>query len=104
MERFIDKCYKCKIKVKATKVTKKGIKLNCLKCPKCKEEFFTSEELIKYDLIRGKKSILRRFGILGDSMIIRVPPKIIEEAKIEPGDYAEFEMKNGKILVKTIKQ
>ena len=104
MERFIDKCYKCKVKVKSAKVIKNKIELSCLKCPKCKEEFFTAGELTRYDIIRGKKSILRRFGILGDSLIVRVPPKIIEKQGIKPGDYAQFEVKDGNIVIKTVKQ
>jgi len=49
-------CYKCGTNVKITKCTKKGISLNCLKCPKCGEEYFTSSELIKLE----KNSVLTK--------------------------------------------
>lgn len=44
MKRFMKTCYKCGADVKVAKCIKEGVELNCLKCPKCKEEYFTSSE------------------------------------------------------------
>ena len=100
MKKFMKTCYKCGNKVKIVKCIKEGVSLNCLKCQKCGEEFFTSSELIKFDILTGKRKLVRKFGVLGDSTIMRVPNKILNDFKIKPGDYGIFEEKPEGILIK----
>ena len=95
-------CYKCGANVKTAKSMKDGISLNCLKCTKCGEEYFTSSELIKFDILSGKRKLVRKFGTLGDSTVMRFPPKIIKQYNIKAGDYGVFEEKPEGILVKPI--
>lgn len=102
MKKFMETCYKCKTNVKIDKCVKEGITLNCLKCPKCGEEYFTSSELIKFDILTGKRELIRKFGVLGDSIIMRFPIKILKDFKIKPGDYGVFEEKPEGILIKHI--
>ncbi|MEK6858210.1 MAG: AbrB/MazE/SpoVT family DNA-binding domain-containing protein [Nanoarchaeota archaeon] len=103
MTKFLKKCYKCNVEVKEFKAVKDNITLNCLKCPKCNEEFFTSSELIKYDILTGKRKMIRKFGIVGESPVIRLPEEIIKSYKIEPGDYGLFEKREEGFLVRTVK-
>lgn len=103
MKKFLEKCYKCNVDVKEAKVTKNNIVLKCLKCPKCNEEFFTSSELIKYDILTGKRKMIRKFGIVGVSSVIRLPEEIIKQYKIQPGDYGLFEKKDQGFIIKPIK-
>ena len=91
MKKFMKTCYKCETEVKIAKIVKEGIALDCLKCPKCGEEYFTSSELIKLDILTGKRKMVRKFGILGDSMVMRFPSNVLKEYKIKPGDYGIFE-------------
>ncbi len=102
MKKFMDTCYKCKSKVVATKCVKEGITLECLRCPSCGEEYFTSSELIKYDLLTGRRKLTRKFGALGDSTIMRLPPKLLRDYNIKPGDYALFEERREGILIKPV--
>ena len=102
MKKFMKECYKCKEKVKIAKCVKDGITLNCLKCPKCGEEYFTSSELVKFDILRGNRKMIRKFGTLGDSMVMRFPSDVIRDYKIKPGDYGIFEKKPEGILIKPI--
>ena len=100
MKKFMKTCYKCDINVEEAVVDKEGVKLKCLKCPKCSEEYYTSSELIKYDLLKGRKRLVRKFGGLGDSIIMRFPNKVLKDFKIEAGDYGIFEEKPEGILIK----
>ena len=102
MKKFMEKCHKCKASVKIAKIIKEGIELNCLKCPKCGEEYFTSSELVKYDILKGNRKMVRKFGFLGDSIIVRLPPKLLKHYKINSEDYAIFEEKPDGILIKPI--
>ncbi len=100
MKKFIEKCYKCNAGVKAAMCVKEGIELNCLKCVKCGEEYFTSSELVKFDILSGKRRLVRKFGVLGRSTIARIPNKIVEEFAIKPGDYGVFEKRPDGILIR----
>lgn len=95
-------CYKCNSKLKIATTTKEDIELNCLRCPKCKEEYFTSSELLKFDILTGRQKLVRKFGTLGDSVMTRIPPKILNDFNINPGDYAVFKKLEEGILIKPI--
>ena len=47
-------------------------------CPRCGEEYFTSSELMNYDILTGKRKMARKFGTLGESSIVRIPEKVIK--------------------------
>jgi hypothetical protein len=102
MKKFMKSCYKCGTDVKVGKCVKEGISLDCLKCPKCGEEYFTSSELIKFDIKTGRRQLVRKFGVLGDSMVMRFPTKVTKEYGIKPGDYGVFEKRPDGILIKPI--
>ena len=102
MKKFMKTCYKCGSNVKSAKCIKEGVTLNCMRCPKCGEEYFTSSELLKFDIKTGKRKLIRKFGILGDSTTIRLPSQIIKEHNIKPGDYGIFENKPDGIFIKPV--
>ena len=102
MKRFMKECYKCGTDIEISKCIKEGITLNCLKCPKCGEEYFTSSELIKFDIKKGNRKLIRKFGVLGNSTVIRFPNEILKDYKISPEDYGVFEEKPEGILIKPI--
>ena len=96
------KCYKCGTAVKSRTCVKEGVRLHCMRCPKCGEEYFTSSELLKFDILTGRRKLVRKFGVLGESIIVRVPDKILQEYKIKPGDYGVFEKRREGILIKPV--
>ena len=102
MKKFMKACYKCGTDVKISKCIKEGIALGCLKCPKCGEEYFTSSELTRFDILTGKRKLVRKFGVLGDSTIMRFPNAVLKDFKIKPGDYGVFEKKPEGILIKPV--
>ena len=102
MKRFMKTCYKCGVGVKISKCIKEGIELNCLKCPKCGEEYLTSSELIKFDIKTGRRKMIRKFGVIGDSTVMRFPTQVLKEYKIKPGDYGVFEKRPDGILIRPI--
>ncbi|MDP7323663.1 MAG: hypothetical protein QF632_02790 [Candidatus Woesearchaeota archaeon] len=102
MKKFMKTCHTCKTNVKPAKSIKEGVSLDCLKCPKCGEEYFTSSELIKFDIKTGRRKLIRKFGVLGDSTVMRFPTQVLKEYKIKPGDYGAFEKRPEGILIKPI--
>ena len=95
-------CYKCGSNVKSSKCIKDGISLDCMRCSDCGEEYFTSSELIKHDILTGKRKLIRKFGILGDSTILRLPSEVLKNYKIKPGDYGVFEERPDGFLIKPV--
>ena len=87
MKKFMKICYKCRTNVNVGKCVKEGVTLNCLKYPNCGEEYFTSSELIKFDIQTGRRKLIRKFGVLGDSTVMRFPSDLLKDYKIRPGDY-----------------
>jgi len=102
MKKFMKTCYKCGTDVKVAECLKEGVTLDCLKCPKCGEEYFTSSELIKFDIKTGRRRLIRKFGVLGDSTIMRFPNNVLDDFHIKPGDYGAFEKRPEGILIKPI--
>ena len=43
--------------------------------------------------------MIRKFGTLGDSMVMRFPSGLLKDYKIKPGDYGVFEKKPEGILI-----
>ena len=86
------KCQHCQEEVSVLKKT----------CPKCGEEYFTSTELTKFDILSGRKKMVRKFGVLGDSTIMRFPSNLIKHYKIKPGDFGIFEEVPEGILIKPL--
>lgn len=103
MKKFMETCYRCNTAVKISKSIKEGIELNSLKCPRCGEEYFTSSELTKFDILTGRRKMVRKFGILGDSTVMRFPPNIVKHYGIKPGDFGIFEEVPAGILIKPIR-
>ncbi len=102
MKKFMKTCYKCGTDVSVGKCVKEGVTLNCLRCGNCGEEYFTSSELIKFDIQTGRRKLVRKFGVLGDSTVMRFPPDLLKDYKIKPGDYGVFEKRPDGILIKPI--
>jgi len=38
---------------------------------------------VKYDILKGRKTLVRKFGVLGDSTIVRLPTKVLKNFKIK---------------------
>jgi hypothetical protein len=102
MKKFMDTCYKCAGKVIIASSLKEGIRLDCMRCQNCGEEYFTSSELLKFDILTGRKELVRKFGSLGDSTIIRIPNKVLKDFKIKAEDYGVFETRPDGILIKPV--
>ena len=102
MKKFMKTCYKCGTDVKTAKCIKEGVSLDCLRCPECGEEYFTSSELIKFDILTGKRKLVRKFGVLGDSTIMRFPTKVLKDYNIKPGDYGVLEERPDGILIRPV--
>lgn len=95
-------CYLCGAKLKQTKTKIEGVELKCLKCPECGEELYPAGEMLRYEVLTGKRPA-RKFFTVGNSVAIRIPANIVKKEKIHPGkDLAVFDVKPKGLLIKII--
>jgi hypothetical protein len=102
IETALKRCPNCNTPLTEQVVMKDSIDIECLKCPKCDEEFYSSKELLRYEILSGKRKDVRKIGSLGNSTIVRIPTKILTDAGINKGDIIMFEKKNDDIIIKKI--
>ncbi len=81
----------CGGKMADTAVERSGIKLKGLKCKKCGEIYFPSSEMMRYEILTGRSSLVRKVRKSGDSMIVTVPKQIIEKFSVHEDDMIYFE-------------
>lgn len=102
-KRFMDKCHRCNAKLKEINSVREGVDIYFLKCQKCGEEFYTSDELIRHDTLTGKRKMVRKFGSLGNSSMIRIPEQMVDDLKIKEGDFGVFEKAPEGILIRLVR-
>lgn len=100
-ENKLIKCL-CGGNIIETNITKDGIKLKAQKCPKCNEIYISGSEMLRYDIIKGKSSLVRKIRKSGDSMIVTVPKTIIDKFNIQDGDVVAFEPNEKDIKIKIV--
>jgi len=95
-------CPVCKAKLKKIIVEKKDVALAGYKCEKCNEVYFPSSEIVRYEILTGKRKPVRTIGRVGNSIIIRIPSKLANEFGIKEGYVAYFEKRNHDVSVKIL--
>lgn len=96
-------CYLCGAKLRQAKIRMDGVELKCLKCPECGEELFPAGEMLKYEVLTGKRPA-RKFFTVGSSVAIRIPANIVKKEGIHPGkDLAVFDVMPKGLLIKVIR-
>jgi len=85
-------------------VERNGVMLKGLKCRKCGETYFPGSEMMRYEILTGKSSLVRKVRRSGDSMIVTVPKQIIEKFKLHEDDmiYFKSDEKDEEITIKIL--
>ena len=92
----------CGGKLSHTSIEKNGVKLKVQKCSKCGEIYIPGSEMLKYDIIKGRSSMVRKIRKSGDSLIVTVPKQIVEKFNVHDGDVIAFEHHEKEIKLKII--
>jgi hypothetical protein len=96
----MDTCAVCKSKLKKYKEKKDGVELKGWKCTGCKETYFSSNELLKWEILSGRrKDNVRKIRKVGNSFTVTLPNTFVKADEINNNDLAIFKRhKNGYIL------
>jgi len=85
-----------------TTIVKNGIKIKVQKCSKCGETYISGSEMLRYDIIKGKSSMVRKIRKSGDSLVVTVPKQIVKKFKVHNGDMMAFEPNEKEIKLKIV--
>lgn len=94
----------CGGRLEKTIEKREGVRLRGMKCIKCGEVYIGGDELLKFEILTGRrKSLARKVSRVGASKVVRIPSKILEQFNIKLGDYVVFEPKRDEISLKVVK-
>ena len=99
--KVMTKCI-CGGALSPTTIEKSGVKMKAQKCSKCGEIYIPGSEMLRYDIIKGKSSMVRKIRKSGDSLIVTVPKQIVEKFNVHDGDVIAFESHEKEIKLKIV--
>lgn len=100
MRKDKTKCLKCKVMMKNEIFNIKGFKVRGYKCPKCKDEVYFGDDLNKVLVYNKlKKGIPVKVGVLGSSLVMRIPKEVSEALDIKKGRKVVLKIKDNELVV-----
>lgn len=100
--KFKTKCFKCNSIVNTKKRVFNiiGFKVRGWKCPKCKEEYYEGDDINKVLVYNKlKKGIPVKVGVLGSSLVMRIPKEVSETFNIKKGKEVVLKVKDNELVV-----
>ena len=99
----MEKCVLCKGKLTKHKEKKDGVDISGWKCTKCNETFFSSQDLLKWEVLSGRrKDNVRKIRKVGNSFTVTFPNIFVKKDEIHDNDLAIFKKKKDGYLVQII--
>lgn len=99
----MERCVLCKGGLEDYKEISEGIEIKGWKCKKCGETFFPSTEMLRWEVLTGKRrDLVRKVREIGNSIIVTLPKKLVKEESIHKDDYILFERTKRGTLMKVI--
>ncbi|MBI4362161.1 MAG: hypothetical protein HY558_03215 [Euryarchaeota archaeon] len=85
-------CILCKGTLKAHREVSEGHEIRGWKCAKCGETFFPSREMVRWEVLTGRrKGQVRKARTIGKSLVVTLPEKLAREEGIHADDLILFE-------------
>lgn len=99
----MERCVLCKGELKSHKEVSEGVEIRGWKCKKCGEVFFPSSEMLRWEVLTGRRSdSARKVREIGNSVAVTLPKKLVKEESIHKEDYILFERTEKGMLMKVI--
>ena len=99
----MERCALCKGELNPHKEESGGVEIKGWKCKKCGETFFLASEMMRWEVLTGKRSdIARKARKIGNSIVVTIPKKLVKEIGIHKDDYILFEKTDKGTLLKVV--
>ncbi|MFQ6136192.1 MAG: AbrB/MazE/SpoVT family DNA-binding domain-containing protein [Candidatus Hydrothermarchaeales archaeon] len=100
----MERCALCKGGLEEYKETSEGVVIRGWKCNKCGETFFPSTEMLRWEVLTGRRADLaRKVREIGNSVAVTLPKKLVKEEGIHKSDYILFERTEKGTMIKVIR-
>lgn len=87
----MQKCAICNGELEEYKEKKDGIEIRGWKCNKCGEIFFSANELLRWEVLSGRrKDNVRKIRRIGNSLTVTLPNFFVKTDDIHDNDLAVF--------------
>ncbi len=81
----------CGGSLSSTSVERNGVRMKAQRCSRCGEIYIPGSEMLRYDILKGKTSMVRKVRKSGDSLVVTVPKQIVDRFNVHDGDVIAFE-------------
>ncbi len=99
----MERCVLCRGELNLHKEKSDGVEIKGWKCKKCEETFFLASEMVRWEVLTGKRSDLaRKVRKIGNSIVVTLPKKLVKEIGIHKDDYILFEKTKRGTLLKVV--
>lgn len=74
----MERCALCKGELHPHKEKSEGIEIKGWKCGKCRETFFSASEMLRWEVLTGRRSaMIRKVREIGNSIAVTLPKKLV---------------------------
>lgn len=99
----MERCAICKEKLEDHKENRDGVEIKGWKCSKCNETYFSSNELLRWEVLSGKRTDnVRKIRRVGNSLTITIPNIFVKNDEIHDDDFAIFKKTKKGYLIQII--
>ncbi len=100
---MMERCVLCKGGLKPYEETSEGVAIRGWKCNSCGETFYPSSEMLRWEVLTGRRSdFARKVREVGNSFGVTLPRKLVKEEGIHKNDFILFEKTDKGTKIKII--
>ncbi len=88
----MERCALCRGELESYKEVSDGVGIRGWRCRACGETFFPSSEMLRWEVLTGRRmDSARKVREIGNSTVVTIPKKLVKEEDIHKDDYILFE-------------
>ncbi len=97
----MEKCVVCGGGLEKHAEESDGVRLQGWKCRNCGETFFSSSEMLRWEVLTGRrKPFVRRVRTVGNSKVVTLPEKILQKTRVHDNDLVLFDQTPAGLLLR----
>ncbi|MDP6155160.1 MAG: AbrB/MazE/SpoVT family DNA-binding domain-containing protein [Candidatus Thermoplasmatota archaeon] len=97
------KCIVCDGDISEYSEISEDVEINGWKCNECEETFFTSNEMLRWEVLTGRRpKNVRKVRKMGSSLMVTLPNELVKNTGIHSDDLALFKKVKEGILIEIV--
>ncbi len=97
------KCIVCEGDLREYSELSEEVEIKGWKCTECGETFFTSSEMLRWEVLTGRRpKEVRKVRKMGNSLMVTLPNELVRDTGIHSDDLALFKKVKDGILIEIV--